>query len=265
MKTLNGIMGSLMLMLATQAPAAMVAKPIAYTVDALPFEGYLVYDDAQTAARPGLMMVPNWMGVTPNAIDKAKLVAGKQYVVFVSDIFGKDIRPANASEAEAAATKVRSDRASMRKIAQAAVDVLKGQKLAAVDNRRVAAIGFCLGGTSILELARSGADLKAFVSFHGNLDTPNPADANHIKAPVLVLHGADDPTVSESEIRDFIKEMKAAPNVDWQFVAYSNTVHSFTNPDAKVPGKYEYNPRTAARSYKAMNDLLDEQFSAVAH
>lgn len=148
----------------------------------------------------------------------------------------------------------------MRKRAQAAVEVLKAQTgQVALDTAKLGAIGFCFGGGTVLELARSGAPLKAFVSFHGNLDTPNPADANNIKAPVLVLHGADDPAVPQAQVDGFVAEMKAT-KVDWQLVSYGGAVHSFTNPQANTPGSNQYHPLVAARAFKAMNNLLDEVF-----
>jgi dienelactone hydrolase len=182
-------------------------------------------------------------------------------VVFMADMYGKAVRPKNADEAKAAATQVRGDRPLMRKRAQAAVEVLKAQTAQVVlDVSKLGAIGFCFGGGAVLELARSGAELKGFVSFHGNLDTPNPSDAQNIKAPVLVLHGADDPAVPQEQVDGFIAEMKAA-KADWQLVSYGGAVHSFTSPVANVPGRNEYHPVVAARAFKAMDDLFAETFA----
>ncbi|MDA7085694.1 dienelactone hydrolase family protein [Pseudomonas sp. SA3-5] len=244
------------------AEAAVVVKPVPYQIDGEAFEGLLIYDDAVKTPRPGLMMVPDWLGVTENSAKQAELIAADQYVVFMADMYGKAVRPSNAEEAGAAAGALRGDRALMRKRAQAAVEVLKAQApQVALDAGKLGAIGFCFGGGAVLELARSGADLQGFVSFHGNLDTPNPADAQNIKAPVLVLHGADDPSVPPKQVEDFIAEMKAA-HTDWQLISYGGAVHSFTNPQANVPGRNDYHPRVAARAYKAMNQLFDEVFAA---
>jgi dienelactone hydrolase len=244
------------------AEAAVVVKPVPYEIDGEAFEGMLIYDDSVSGPRPGLLMVPDWLGVTENSVKQAELVAGDKYVVFMADMYGKAVRPSNAQEAGAAAGAVRGDRALMRKRAQAAVEVLKAQApQVALDAGKLGAIGFCFGGGAVLELARSGAPLQGFVSFHGNLDTPNPADAQSIKAPVLVLHGADDPSVPPEQVEGFIAEMKAA-NTDWQLVSYGGAVHSFTNPQANVPGRNQYHPQVAARSYRAMNDLFDEVFAA---
>lgn len=244
------------------AEAAVVIKPVPYEIDGEAFEGMLIYDDAVRTPRPGLLMVPNWLGVNQDSAKKAARAAGDKYVVFMADMYGKAVRPSNPDEAKAAASKVRGDRALMRKRAQAAVDTLKAQAATvALDSSKLGAIGFCFGGGVVLELARSGAPLKGFVSFHGNLDTPNPADARNIRAPVLVLHGADDPAVPQEQVDGFIAEMKTA-KTDWQLVSYGSAVHSFTNPLANVPGRNEYHPLAAARAFKAMNNLFDEVFAA---
>ena len=244
------------------AEAAVVVKPVPYEIDGEAFEGMLIYDDAVKTPRPGLLMVPNWLGVTEDSAKKAARAAGDKYVVFMADMYGKTVRPKNPDEAKAAAGQVRGDRALMRKRAQAAVAVLKAQTAeVALDTSKLGAIGFCFGGGTVLELARSGADLKGFVSFHGNLDTPNPADAKNIKAPLLVLHGADDPAVSDEQLQGFVAEMKAA-KTDWQLVSYGGAVHSFTNPTANVPGRNEYHPLAAARAFKAMDDLFAEVFAS---
>ncbi|MCP9340661.1 dienelactone hydrolase family protein [Stutzerimonas xanthomarina] len=241
------------------AEAAVVVKPHAYEIAGETYEGLLAYDDSVTAPRPGLLMVPNWLGVTERSAEKAARAAGDKYVVFMADLYGKAVRPSNPDEAKAAATSVRGDRPLMRKRAQAAVEAFRSQQVVALDTGKMAAIGFCFGGGAVLELARSGSDLDAFVSFHGNLDTPNPDDAKQIKAPVLVLHGADDPAVPKEQVDAFIAEMKAT-DVDWQMNIYGNAVHSFTDPYANVPGRNEFNPEVAERAFQAMNSLLDEVF-----
>ncbi|MCY1286181.1 Dienelactone hydrolase family protein [compost metagenome] len=258
---MNGLLlPSLLFAFAGPTWAAMVTQAVPYEIDGKPFEGTLVYDDSVKDPRPGLLMVPNWLGVTPAAAEQAKEIAGQRYVIFIADMYGKEIRPANPEEAKAAATAVRADRPLMRKRAQAGLETLKaqGQKVP-LDLASLGAIGFCFGGGSVLELARSGAPLKGFVSFHGNLDTPNPADARNIRAPILVLHGADDPAVPKAQVDAFSAEMTAA-EVDWQLVSYGGAVHSFTERAANVPGRNEYHPKVAARAYQAMNGLFDEVF-----
>ena len=154
---------------------------------------------------------------------------------------------------------LRGDRPLMRKRAQASLDALL-KHTDKVNTQQVGAIGFCFGGGAILELARSGAPLKAFVSFHGNLDTPNPADNGNIQGSVLVFHGADDPAVPKQQVDEFVASMQKT-DVDWQLVSYGYAVHSFTDPYANVPGRNEYHPVVAARAFKAMDDLFAEVFA----
>ena len=154
---------------------------------------------------------------------------------------------------------LKNDRAELRKRMQAALEQLLSQTDAPVDADKVATFGFCFGGCCSLELARAGANLKAAVSFHGTLDTPNPADANNIKGSVLVLHGAADPLVPKEQLPAFEAEMDAA-GVDWQLTSYGGAVHSFTDPHAQVPGKMMYDAKTAKRAFASMHNLLDEVF-----
>jgi dienelactone hydrolase len=182
------------------------------------------------------------------------------YAVMMADVYGTDVRPANADEAGKAAGALRSDRALLRGRTKAALAAMKANLPPNADPSKVAAIGFCFGGGAVLELARGGEPLAAVVSFHGNLDTPNPADANNIKTPILVLHGAIDPYVPPEQVAAFEKEMNEA-KVDWQLIAYGGAVHSFTNPQANTVGKADYHPKAAARSFRAMDSLFKEVFN----
>ncbi len=257
-KTLTTLMIASAAGMASQANADMVSTPVAYEVAGQAYEGVLVYDDSVTDIRPGLLMVPNWMGVTEGAVQKAQNVGGSEYVVFVADMYGKDIRPQNADEASKAAATVRGDRAMMRDRANAALEVFKAQAGdIPLDVNNIGAIGFCFGGGTVLELARSGTPVQGVVSFHGNLDTPDPDDAKAIRTPVLVLHGADDPYVPEEQVQAFKEEMRTA-GVDWQLNSYGGAVHSFTDPTAKMPGQAEYNPVVAERAFGAMHRFLAE-------
>jgi dienelactone hydrolase len=258
MKTL--LLTLLGLILASPAWAEPVTKTVTYTIDGIKYEGMIVYDAGMTHPSPGVLMVPNWMGPTAQSLEKATRVAADKYVVFMIDMYGKDIRPANSSEAGAAASFVRSDRGLMRKRVNAALDVFKGQAGSVpLDVSRIAAIGFCFGGGTVLELARSGTELAGVVSFHGNLDTPEPADAQRIKAKVLVLHGADDPSVPDQQVQAFVDEMRNA-KVDWQLVHYGGAVHSFTDPYAAMPGRAEFHPVVAERAFGVMELFFQEIF-----
>lgn len=236
------------------------AHAISYEVDGQVFEGQLVYDPNVEDPRPALLMAPNWFGITDSAIDTARQVAEERRVVLVVDLYGAGVRPADANEAGAAMAPLKADRQLLRRRMFAALQALREQHAVNIDPARQAAFGFCFGGTCALELARAGADLKAFVSFHGALDTPDPADAKRIKGAVLVLDGAADPLVPREQLPAFAAEMSAA-GVDWQLLSYGGAVHSFTDPEAKRPGVAEYNPRVARRAFAAMDALLDEAFT----
>ena len=243
------------------ARAEWVQRELAYRLDGADFIGTLVYDDAGAARRPGIVLVPNWLGPTPAAIEQAKRVAGQDYVVLVADMYGAKVRPKSDDEAGAAAAAVRSDRPLLRSRVNKAVDVLIEQAdQAPLDTGRLGAVGFCFGGGSVLELARSGRKVRGVVSFHGTLDTPLPAQKGKIPAAVLVLHGADDPYVPAADVAAFEAEMRAA-GADWQLTAYGGAVHSFSEPEANSPGEAQYHPLVARRAFAAMRDFLAERFA----
>lgn len=220
---------------------------------------------AGNAALPGVLMVPNWMGVTAGAIAKASKVAALGYTVYVADVYTAAVRPKNAAEAGQAAGTLRADRALQRARTQAAFDHFRS--LAAetrVPDDHYAAIGFCFGGGTVLEFARAGAPLRAFVSFHGDLTSPTlAADSGNITGRVLVLHGDADPYVPAADVNAWYAAMRAT-KADWQFVAYADAVHSFTDPTANVPGQAHYHPVVAARAFAHMHTLLQEAFAATA-
>jgi dienelactone hydrolase len=239
--------------------AGVVGKAVEYQHGDTVLEGYMTYDDASKAVRPGVLVVHEWYGLNDYARKRADQLAQLGYVAFALDMYGKGVRASDAKEAGALAGKYKGDRPLMRARAEAGLDVLK--KHALVDPKRVAAIGYCFGGTTVLELARGGADVVAVVSFHGGLDNPNPLPAPNIRAGVLVLHGADDPLVPAADIAAFHQEMRAA-GADWQMIYYGGAVHSFSNPQSgSDPSKgVAYNERADHRSWTAMKTFFDEIF-----
>lgn len=242
------------------AQAKMVHKPVEWTLDGTRFHSVLVYDDAVTAKRPGLVMVPNWYGISDTALTKAEGIAGKDYVILVTDMYGEKIRPASDDQAMAAVKPLYADRALMRKRISLALDQLKAQaKTAPIDVSKLAAIGSCFGGSAVLDLARSGADVAAVVSFHGALQTDNPELAKQIKARVLVMNGADDKgTMPDAD--KFMDEMRGS-KADWEFVVLGNAVHCFTETDQHKEG-CAYDERAAKRSYRLMHDWLHAAFTS---
>lgn len=239
------------------AGAKPVNKLVEYKDGDQVLEGYLSYDD-KGSNKPLVVVVHEWMGLNDYAKMRADQLAKEGYVAFAADIYGKGIRAKDMKEAGELAGKYKGDRPLLRRRILAAVETAKKQPK--VDTSKVAAIGYCFGGTTVLELARSGADVKGVVSFHGGLDTPSPADEN-LKAKVLVLRGADDPFVPAKDIAAFEDEMKKA-KASWEETVYSGAVHSFTNPAAgNDPSKgAAYNELADKRSWVAMNDFLKEIF-----
>jgi len=247
-------------MVALPAMAAMKTQPVEWQLDGTTFSGVLVYDDGDSDKRPGLVMVPNWKGVNDSAIAKAKQLAGDDYVVLVADVYGKGVRPKTDAEAGPVATKLRNERPVLRARALKAIDVLKAQAgKAPLDASRIGAVGFCFGGTTVLEMARAGAPLAGVVSLHGGLGSPLPAKAGGTHPSVLVLNGADDKGVSKDDIASFEQEMNAA-KVDWEFTNYSGAVHCFAEADANSPPGCLYNERAAKRAWKALDDFFEERF-----
>ncbi|MFY0577086.1 dienelactone hydrolase family protein [Cystobacter fuscus] len=236
-------------------------KPVVYELEGAKFEGVLVYDDAVKTPRPGLVLVPNWLGVNEPNLKQAALVAGKQYIVFVADLYGQAVRPKNPDEAGKVSGVLKHDRDLMRTRVNRALDVLRAEgKAVGLDAKKLGAVGFCLGGTAVLEMARSGMPVAGVVSFHGGLDAPLPAAEGAITAKVLVLHGAEDPQVPPAEVKGFQEEMRKA-KADWELVSYGGAVHSFTIVEANTPGKVQYDAKVAGRAYLAMNDFLAEVFA----
>ncbi|MHB8253904.1 MAG: dienelactone hydrolase family protein [Acidiferrobacter sp.] len=224
-------------------------------------EGYLAWDESRTGRRPGVLVVHEWMGISDHERHSCDRLAKAGYLALAVDIFGKDHRPQTMEQAAANANEYRAgDRALLRARVRAGFDALRAQALC--DPTRIAALGFCFGGTTALELARSGADLRGVISFHGSLATATPARAGVLKAKVLALHGAEDPFVPETEVVAFEQEMRAA-QADWQLCKYSGAVHSFTNEGAgDEPSRgFAYNRSATTRSWQAMLNFLAEIFA----
>ena len=243
---------------AVTVQAKIVTQTIEYKQGDTTLEGYLAYDDAVVGKRPGVLVVHQWLGLTDYEKHRAEQLAQLGYVAFCADIYGKGVRPKDVSEAGPLAGKYKNDRTLLRERARAALEVLEKNEL--VDPKRIAAIGYCFGGTTVLELARSGADVNGVVSFHGGLDSPTPADGKNITGKVLVLAGADDPFQKQEDLTAFESEMRDN-KVDWQIVFYGGAVHSFTqpNPGFSNPGA-KYNEKADHRSWQAMKDFFAEIF-----
>jgi dienelactone hydrolase len=244
---------------ALAAEAQVKTEIIEYRQGDTVLQGCLAYDAAISGRRPGVLIIHQWKGLTDYEIKRAEMLARLGYVAFALDIYGKGVRPKSPQEAGAEAGKYKSNRALLRARAQAGLAVLQKHELA--DPKRVAAIGYCFGGTAVIELARSGADIAGVVSFHGGLDSPHPEDGRNIRCKVLALHGADDPHVSAKDLAAFEDEMRQA-KVDWQLNKYGGAVHSFTDWNAgNDPARgAAYNEKADRRSWEAMKLFFAEIF-----
>ena len=236
-------------------------ETVEYTHGDVVLEGVLAYDDAAAGPRPGVIVVHEWKGLGPYAVRRAEQLAQLGYIALAADMYGKGVRAKDHTEAATLSGLYRSDRTLMRERITAALETLRRHPLA--DPHRIAAIGYCFGGTSVLELARSGADVAGVVSFHGALDTPNPEDDRNIKGRVLVLTGGADPHVLPEQVAAFEREMKQA-EVDYRVVVYEGAVHSFTVQEAGTdPTKgAAHHPEADQRSWEAMREFLQEVFGS---
>ncbi len=253
------------LALVHSASAEVKTKVVEYKDGDTVLEGFVAWDPAAAdkspgKAMPGVLVVHQWMGLTEYEQGRCKQLAELGYVAFALDIFGKGIRPTNPQDAAKQSGVYKKDRATYRRRLNLGLAQLRAHEDVAKDH--IAAIGYCFGGTGAIELARSGAEIKGVVSFHGGLDSPTPSDGKNIKAKLLICHGADDPFVPAADIAAFQAEVNAA-KVDWQMISYSGAVHSFTQPMAGNDNSRgaAYNEAADKRSWSAMQSFFNELFA----
>jgi dienelactone hydrolase len=222
-------------------------------------DAFFAFDDELTERRPTVLISHMWDGRSEFVAEKAKKLAELGYVGFALDMYGKGILGENAEQNMALMQPFISNRAMLQQRIKAALSAVK--LLPWVDDGKIAAIGFCFGGLCVLDLARTGADIKGVVSFHGLLDIAKDTQTQPIKAKMLVLHGHDDPMVSPQQLSDFQDEMSQA-GADWQVHSYGHTVHAFTNPLANNPDSGAFYQADAdRRSWQAMQNFLVEVFA----
>jgi dienelactone hydrolase len=247
-----------MLLAMSTANAAVRSRTVEYKQGDTVCEGYLAWDDAQAGPRPGVLVVHEWMGLGEHVMKRCNMLAEEGYVAFAADIYGKGVRPTTMEAAAAESGKYRADRKLLRARAQAGLDQLLAQDN--VDKSKVAAIGYCFGGMTVLELARAGTDINGIVSFHGSYGTENPAGPGDIKAKVLICNGAADPHNPREAINALEDELNNS-GADWQFINYGHAMHSFTNERANSPENgLQYNAEADRRSWQDMLVFFNEIF-----
>jgi dienelactone hydrolase len=242
--------------------AAVRSELVTYKQGDAELKGFLAWDDAVEGRRPAVLLVPEWWGLNDYIRKRAEQVASLGYVVLAADIYGNGRSTRDPKEARGlSGSFLKGDRTLLRERASAGLQTLLDNPLA--DRERVAAMGYCFGGTTVLELARSGAPLGGVVCFHGRLDTPYPGKDRQIRAKVLVLNGADDPNVPLKQIAAFEDEMRSH-GVDWQMILYGGAVHSFTNPasGSRPSTGAAYNEKADQRSWEHLKLFFSEIFSA---
>lgn len=222
-------------------------------------KGFLAWDDAIEGKRPGVLVVHEWWGLNDYARGRAKQLAALGYVAFAADMYGDGKVTEHPQEAGKMATEIRNNLAGWRKRARLALEVLTQQ--ATCDASRLAAIGYCFGGSTVLQLALDGADLDAVVTFHGALTVPTPEEAKRVRGTILVCHGAQDNFIPEQTIQEFRGAMDAA-NADWSMIYYAHAKHGFTVPEnGEGKGGMAYDQHADKRSWQAMRDLFAEKWT----
>lgn len=231
------------------------SKKIKYQDGDVVLEGYYSLDTSKPGKKSAVLIVHDWSGRNSFAEKKADKIAELGYLGFALDMYGNGQTGQNNEEKAALMSPLKEDRALLRNRILAAYETVK--KIPEVDAARIAAMGFCFGGLCALDLARSGADVKGVVSFHGLLDAPN-LDKQKILAKVLAFHGHDDPMVPPNQVLAFEDEMTKA-KVDWQVHVYGNTMHGFTNPLANDPNfGAVFSELASHRSWIAMQNFFAE-------
>jgi dienelactone hydrolase len=239
----------------------MRVERIIYRINGKIFVGALTYDEHGSGRRPLMLVAPNWLGVSADAIKRTQAMIGSRYIGFVADMYGDGKVSAGPPEAAELANALRSEPQERRLRISAAMSTFATEsEKRSIGNRSLkAAVGFCFGGGNVLELARTGAELQAVVCAHGDLTTSLPAVPGDIKAALLVLHGAADPVAPKTQRDAFESEMEAA-RAKWQMHTFGHTVHSFCEAEANEPGFAEYDEAAARQSYRLIDEFISDAF-----
>ncbi len=240
---------------ALNAQAQIVGESVVYEIEGQPFEGYFAKNAGFGDDQPIVLLIHDWNGIGDYEKRRVEMLAERGYATFAADLYGQGNRPSNVEESQAESGKLYSDRATMRQRLMAGL--AEAQSMAGVDPDRVVAMGYCFGGAAVLEMARAGADIDGFVSFHGGLVTPEGQDYSDTQAPILVLHGGNDPVAPMSEVAALADELNAA-EVPYDMEIYGGVLHSFTVWGADA-GASRYDPHADTQSWDALLSFLARQ------
>jgi dienelactone hydrolase len=253
----------MLILVSSVTHAEIIGKVVEYTANNVALKGYLAYDNTLKGKRPAVIVVHEWWGVTDYPKKRAEMLASLGYVAFAVDMYGDGKVADNPGDAQKLAGESMKDLSLLKAKFVAAIELLKRNEH--VDSTRIAAIGYCYGGGVVLNMARTGVDLKGVVSFHGSLATTTPAKKGNVKAKILVCNGGADKSISENDIKNFKQEMTAA-DADFKFISYKGALHAFTNPAATELGKkfnmpIAYNESGDKKSWKEMRRFLKAIFN----
>lgn len=247
------------LLLSTAVQAKVITEAVTYTEAGEEYTGYVSYDNAIKGKRPGVMVVHEWWGLDDYARRRTEMLAGLGYVAFAVDMYGTGKVTDSADQAKEWMTEVTADVEWWRERAMAGIRYLKNHKL--VDANKIAAIGYCFGGGTVIQLAYSGLDINGIVSFHGSLPIADESAFGKIKTRMLIAHGNTDPFIPREVVTKFQDTLDKA-NADWNMITYGNVLHSFTNPKSDTRGMaaLKYDKQADEHSWQAMQHFFEQIF-----
>ncbi len=223
-----------LMLAAAVSQAAVVGKEVSYSANGTTLKGFLAYDSAVKGKRPGILVVHEWWGLNDYARKRARMLAERGYTALALDMYGGGKQAHHPDDAQKFSSEVSQNEALARARFEAALDFLKQQNTVDADN--IGAIGYCFGGSVVLNMARMGEPLKVAESFHGGLATQHPAEAGKVKARIASFTGEADPFIPAQQVAAFRQEMDKA-GVTYEVVTYPGAQHSFTSPEADKYGK----------------------------